>query len=73
MTSKKASVPPATDKKRVTFVIPATLDQGIEFYCAGTGKTKNEAATTALAEFIHSRRADMMKVLERATELAGPR
>jgi len=73
MSSKKTAFPAATDKKRVTFVIPATLDQGIEFYCAGTGKTKNEAATTALAEFIHSRKTDMLKILERATELAGSR
>jgi hypothetical protein len=57
-------------RKRVTFVIAPALDQGIELYCAGTGRLKNEVAAVALAEFLRSREKELIQVLASATSAA---
>jgi len=54
-------------KKRVTFVIPANLDDGLELYCVAAKRLKNEAVAIALAEFLQGRRDELMQFLRAAT------
>ena len=62
----------ASSRKRVTFVIPEVLDQGIEVYCAAAKRLKNEVATVALAEYLRTNQVNILKLLEAAAAEAGP-
>ena len=70
-TTKQTTPSNGAAKKRVTFVLAPALDQGIELYCAGTGRLKNEVAATAFAEFLKSREKELMQVLAAATASAS--
>lgn len=66
----KAAISNGVVKKRVTFIIAPALDRGIELYCAGTGRLKNEVAAMALSEFLKSREKELLHVLASATSAA---
>jgi hypothetical protein len=58
-------------KKRGTFILAPALDQGIELYCAGTGRLKNEVAAVAFGEFLKSREKELVQVLASVTAAAS--
>jgi hypothetical protein len=61
----------ALDKKRVTVAISVDLDRGLELYCAGLGKTKNEVVTEALVQFLRGRQDEVVQVFRAAAASAS--
>jgi hypothetical protein len=53
-----------SDIRRVTFVIPAELDNLLEIYCVASSEKKNDITSRAIQEFLGQRRESLHKALE---------
>src|SRR5258708_5741771 len=59
-------------RKRVTFVLPESLDRLLEAYCGLTGKQKTDVGIKALADYLSRHRNDFEASFETATNFLNP-
>ena len=51
-------MPKKNERKRITLIVSAVLDDSIELFSLATGRTKSEIVITALSEFLSRHNID---------------